>query len=546
MPSTTTHLLTFSLLFLVQLVCAQTAIIQGNVVDPQNEAMPGITVMLDNDLGVATDVSGNFILRDISPGKHTLAVSGVGYASQAQTVRLAADQTLRIAIQLEEGRTEMDEIIIQGKSEAQERREQPIKIEVINTEKLQAQSTSLPQIINQTAGVRVRQTAGVGSGTTININGLQGRAIRYFRDDIPLDYLGQAYELSLVPIGQLGGIEIYKGILPAKLGADALGGAINFTTREFYENQLDLSYGYGSFNTHQANLAGYWNIPNSKFFTQVSSYYVYSDNDYEIDVEVIDEETQTLRPAVVERFHDGVESSFIEAKAGLKDHKIADLLEIGYARFDMNKENQHGFNILRPFGEVHYEEHFNAFTTRYKKEIGNLSIDLFGAWSQKNTLLADTSSRRYDWFGNVTVVGGTNGGEADDDNKSLLNLNFDHAIGRVFLSYQLGSSVLSFNHNIVSQTRTGSDPLGYTVPIGDEDIDPFSVPADYLKNISGLQLTKTFLGDRNTHLITAKRYAITTSSLSRTSFEDFTPDLTNESYGFGSSLKYSFSDNRFI
>lgn len=526
---------------------SETGVISGTISDEKGEVIPGISVLLEETMqGVATDANGHFEFKKVTPGTYKLQTSGVGYSRQLKKITLDPGQKLQLTIQMKEDTRQLDEVTVRGKSIAREKMEQPIKVDAIDATKLQAQSTTLPQIINQTAGVNVRQTAGVGSGTTININGMQGRAIRFFRDEIPLDYLGQAYELSLVPIGQLSGIEIYKGVLPAKLGADALGGAVNFTTREFYDNQLDLSYGYGSFNTHHANLAGYWNVPGTKFFAQLSSYYVYSDNDYKINVEVVDEVTQTLKPAVVERFHDAVESSFAEAKAGIKDTRFADLFEVGYTRFDLDKENQHGFNILRPFGEASYEESFNAFTSRYKKKIGRIEIDLFGAYSKKSTFLTDTSSRRYDWFGNVTATGGTNGGESNDDNKSLLNLDFDHTIGRIFLSYQLGASTLSFNHNLVSQNRIGSDPLGYKVSIDGENIDPFTVPADYLKHVSGLQLTTNFLQDKLTHLVTAKRYNVTTSSLSRTSYEDFTPHLSSESYGVGSSLKYSISDHRFL
>ncbi|MEM9675430.1 MAG: TonB-dependent receptor, partial [Bacteroidota bacterium] len=46
--------------------------------------------------------------------------------------------------------------------------------------------------------------------------------------------------------------------------------------------------------------------------------------------------------------------------------------------------------------------------------------------------------------------------------------------------------------------------------------------------------------------VTAKRYAITTSSLSQWGIGDLTPTFSDESYGFGTSLKFSFSPDRFI
>lgn len=503
-------------------------------------------IIEDTNKGTLTNDDGYFSLSIKNTLSEKIYIQSIGYKTAVVQVPQGVLETELLEITLKSSEYELDEVVVSGKSKAQHKMEKPIKVEAIDVSKLQAQSTSIPQIINQTAGVKVRQSAGVGSGTSININGLQGRAIRFFRDDIPLDYLGNAYELSLVPIGQLAGIDIYKGVLPARLGADALGGAVNLLTRDFKKNQIDLSYSYGSFNSHQANLGGYWEIPGTDYFIQLSSYYVYSDNDYHMDVEVTDPETRTLKPANVRRFHNAIRSGFLEAKTGIKNTRYANLFEIGYAGFTLHKEEQHGFNINNPFGEALNKESFNAFTTRYKKELGHLNIDLFSAYSKKSTLAVDTSSRRYNWFGNVNTTGWTNGGETDGANKSLRSLNYNHFVGRIYLSYKKGWSTFSFNHNIVAQRRTGSDPLGSRVEINNNIIDPFSVPAEYFKNISGLQLTNVFLKEKFTHLITVKRYNVTTSSLSLTSFEDLSPELQSTSYGLGSSVKYSFSENRFM
>ena len=58
------------------------ATIGGRVTDQQSQPLPGITVLLDDTRGVATKTDGRFIIPDVAPGKHTLSVSGVGYATQ--------------------------------------------------------------------------------------------------------------------------------------------------------------------------------------------------------------------------------------------------------------------------------------------------------------------------------------------------------------------------------------------------------------------------------------------------------------------------------
>ena len=80
------------LLGLSSFAYAQTATVQGQITDPRGEAVPGITVMLNDSRGVATDVSGNFTISNIPPGNHTLSVSGVGYQTQTLSVTLTAGQ----------------------------------------------------------------------------------------------------------------------------------------------------------------------------------------------------------------------------------------------------------------------------------------------------------------------------------------------------------------------------------------------------------------------------------------------------------------------
>ena len=50
-------------------------------------------------------------------------------------------------------------------------------------------------------------------------------------------------------------VEVYKGVLPVNLGADALGGAVNIVSRRD-ANYLDATYSFGSFNTHKVSVNG--------------------------------------------------------------------------------------------------------------------------------------------------------------------------------------------------------------------------------------------------------------------------------------------------
>ena len=193
-----THL-TGSLLLLLGLssfAYAQTATVQGQITDPRGEAVPGITVMLNDSREVATDVSGNFTISNIPPGNHTLSVSGVGYQTQTLFVTLTAGQTKQINIRLDEGTTQMEEVVVEGKSEATRVREQAYAVAAINARELAHRTVDMNQLITRTAGVRVRESGGLGSGFDYSINGMSGRAIRFFVDGVPLDRYGSGYSIK--------------------------------------------------------------------------------------------------------------------------------------------------------------------------------------------------------------------------------------------------------------------------------------------------------------------------------------------------------------
>ena len=119
-------------------------------------------------------------------------------------------------------------------------------------------------------------------------------------------------------------------------------------------------------------------------------------------------------------------------------------------------------------------------------------------------------------------------------------------MGRLNLNYKIGTADIAINHNLTSERRTGEDEFGIRVPIEGERVDPFNFPAIYEKNITGLQITFPYLKEKITQVFTAKRYAVNTQSLNQFSEQDITPELADETFGVGTSIKYGFDKDRFL
>ncbi|MEM6526119.1 MAG: TonB-dependent receptor [Bacteroidota bacterium] len=524
--------------------------LRGMVKGGDGQPLPGVTILLAGTrFGAVTDGMGNFSIKNIPYGTYSLVISSIGYEQTTQSVEING-KAINSSISLKESINELEEIVVYGKSNEQIKSEQPIKVEAINTRVLRAQSISLPQIINQTAGVRIRQAGGVGSRTTVNINGLQGRAIRYFKDGIPLDYLGRAFDLSILPVDQLSNVEIYKGVLPANLGADALGGAINFLTRDDTEDYLDVSHSFGSFSTHQSNLNGFWKIPDSKFHLELSSYFLTSQNNYENTAPVTNQQTQRSVPTKVERFHDAIQSGYAEIKFGLSDMKFADLLEIGGAFFDLEQELQNGLLLRNPYGEAMTTERVYGANVRFKKKINTLNIDVFGAYSDRQVDLIDTTNNRYTWFGEVFSTGPFVGGELNGGRKSLQTLDFETTQARVIVDYDLHDNHnLSLSSSLIVENRVGEDPFGSRLEDGE---DVLSIPSKYTRNITGLGWNAKFLNGKLKNTLTAKHYGLSASALVNFVLDtiDTEPeiilDINNSNFGIGNSIKYEVNPSLFF
>lgn len=104
----------FLLIVLSGRLHAQTAVVQGTVTDANGEVMPGITIFLDDSRGVATDVSGDFTLRNVAPGEHTLTVSGVGYQTKTLPLTLAAGESKPLTIRMDKDAQQLGEVCSAG------------------------------------------------------------------------------------------------------------------------------------------------------------------------------------------------------------------------------------------------------------------------------------------------------------------------------------------------------------------------------------------------------------------------------------------------
>lgn len=228
--------------FLIPVMCFLTvftftvsaqSLLTGTVRDAKtNEAITGVNIVAkERQLGTITDNNGNYELR-LPEGTHSIMFSFIGYETVTKEIK-AKGQPVNLNVSLTESAVSLGEVRVTAKSEARQIREQAMPISVITMHELQGTVSDVSDVLSKTSGVKIRTSGGVGSSSRISVRGLEGKRIGFFIDETPLSDNTDFLDINDIPIDLIDRVEIYKGIVPAKLGGSAVGGAVNIVLKEY-------------------------------------------------------------------------------------------------------------------------------------------------------------------------------------------------------------------------------------------------------------------------------------------------------------------------
>ncbi len=374
--------------------------VRGTVRDAAGRPVVAATVAAGAQRGTSTDDRGAYAL-ELPAGRTTLTVSSVGY----KTVKAEVDAA-RTPMQnfvLEEDAVTLNVVEVYAKSPAQRLRESAFAAAAPDVKAQLSQLHDLNTLVGRTAGVKVREEGGVGSDFELSINGLSGNSIRYFMDGLPLATKGSGVSPANLPVNLIERVEIYKGVVPAYLGADALGGAINIITRREQRNYLDASYGIGSFHTHKADLFAQVVDRRTGIIVRPAAGFNFSKNDYRVrGVELWDEAAQEFRLTDRRRFHDDYLSALMQLEAGVSRRTWADELFVSASYSTTRKQLQTGAMQTIVYGAAERQTGAWNIAARYAKKALflpglNVSLSASHTWDHAQTI--DTTFRKYRWDG---------------------------------------------------------------------------------------------------------------------------------------------------
>ncbi|MEM0941389.1 MAG: TonB-dependent receptor [Bacteroidota bacterium] len=515
----------------------QNASIMGTVTDEYNHVVPGVHVFLEGtSYRGATDKDGSFTFTDLKKGNYVLKASSVGFINFEQNVSVKYDKPLKLLIQLVEEAELLDQIEITGKSEKQEIIEAPLAISLVNIEPLQNRNLDLQQALNRVAGVRVREEGGLGSGFNLSINGIGGRGVRYFIDGVPLENLGRSLQINNLPVTLIDRIEVYKGMIPVALGADALGGAVNIVTNQYRSNYLDASYSRGSFGTHKAAVNSRYTPNSSGFTVGINGYYNRADNDFLVEGQGVFVVEQGKRlPTTARRFHDEYSAYLGQIELGYLNKAWADRFLLSASYSGLNDETQHGVTMEEVFGDVREEETNKLLSLRYDKEFSSgLSLDIYGLYNSLDLIVIDTAARVYSWNGLYTPAPNQRVGEVFSY-KTKASFTDETLLGRSNVSYKINANhELAFNILSSTTERTGRDPIRFP----ERSDDFYQEPATLTKMVSGISYQFKGLKSRLETNVSVKHFYYASLAIPPYGNVENQQDYKDQDYGIGAAVKY--------
>ena len=499
---------------------------------------------------VSSDVEGNFKLSFESTRQNIEVIATyVGHKVYKQNIQIQKSGIQHLQITLEPINQEISAVQVIGQSEAQKIKKSGFNVNSISSSKYEHSSTDVNQVLNSSTGIRIREAGGLGSDYNFSINGLSGKAVRFFIDGIPMENYGIGMSFNNIPINLANRLDIYKGVVPAELGADALGGAVNLVTDKGIQNFLDASYSFGSFNTHRAAVNANSFNQKTGLFLKLTSFYNYADNNYwmhsnpkyDAAIQVPDGNGNFVDKSV-RRFHDRYKSGMLQAEFGVINKPWADVFAINMLYNQHDKEFQTGARQSVVYGHVNRNGKYYMPSIRYRKDnflTEGMTASAYVSYGIDKYSVVDTSSRTYWWDGTVRSSSNNYGEIGASIPQSLTNYENRYLLGRLNLSYHLTSSnILVFNQNY-----TKSDQESFELLKSEE-----FTPSGQSKSISSFSFQNNAVDNRLQTDLFAKLFHFNIQIAEVTSGRNQRPaqQRSYTNFGYGIASRYMISSSLLV
>lgn len=216
---------------------ASAAPVTGSVADTSGAALARAFVRLVDATGheraaTITDDRGQFAVDLASCGGCRIEAARVGFRTAAISVTAAeaADATFHPRLTLALAPI-ADTVVVTPTRDAAPASQLGATVTVFTADDITRRgTTSLADLLRETPGVTVVETAGLGGVTSLFLRGGQSSYTKVLLDGIPLNEPGGTFDFSSVTTSNVSRVEVVRGAQSALFGSDAMSGVIQLVT----------------------------------------------------------------------------------------------------------------------------------------------------------------------------------------------------------------------------------------------------------------------------------------------------------------------------
>jgi vitamin B12 transporter len=426
-------------------------------------------------------------------------------------------------------------VTVTGMSEeqaaARKVRNNVMPVTILTAKQIENRASNLNELLARQTGVQIRRTGGLGSEARISIRGLEGKRVQIFIDGNPLNTPDGSLGINDLPLQIIERIEIYKGTIPAWLGGDGLGSAVNVVIRHRDVSYIDATASYQSYNTLSTGLILKKTFDKKGIEAGAGIFTNSSDNNFIMEV--------PNQPGLkVQRDHDKFKS--ILTGAAIRFHRLwFDEVEIEGAYINIQKELQ-GIQTNIQHIESKGNTYVGALGLRKKGLLNNkLSLKYHAIWAAIDVQLIDTSANNYDWEGNETASRYGKGELGNGPNLTLTRQNEFRQ--QANFNYALNNT---FTINLNNTLRYGKFNPNDTMANNFAGKNLFNWPGNLMNSVTGLTLESRISEDKFLFSTALKHYYNRVEGYNTNIYLTGPPEKVNNNnstFGYNAGVRYNFT-----
>lgn len=230
--------LLFVFLLLTSLsVFAQTGAIRGKVVDgAAGDALIGANVVLKGTSnGAPADIDGNFVIKNVAAGTHTVLVTYIGYEGLEKVVKVKEGETVDLGtLKLEPSAVGLSAVEIVAA--IAEDRKTPVAASTVKADFIEAKlgAQEFPEILKVTPGVYTTKTGGGYGDSRINLRGFNSENVAVMINGVPVNDMenGRVYWSNWAGLSDVTQtMQVQRGLGASRVAVPSIGGTINILTK---------------------------------------------------------------------------------------------------------------------------------------------------------------------------------------------------------------------------------------------------------------------------------------------------------------------------